>query len=780
MAGMNPPLSRTQTRTRPTGGAQPRTGPRLLLSWEDWLTLFAASLVFLSLAGAIQGAELVRNMPPMVPTAGAGLIVGLFVARLRMSQWLTHPAAIAIGALVVVMAAQGYADGESLADRLADFRLRMVEWYNIVRAGDVSNDNLPFVTLVHALTFLSAYAGTWAIFRWHNAWLAILPAGALLLITISLREGQPSTAFVFFLFGALFLLARLHLQKRQAQWRAQGIEYPEFMSVDAAQLTVLVAAVLMIAAWLVPLGKQANAVESTLETMSGPFDGTADRVVRVFNNVNAGGGGNFHKFGDVLPLRGDVNLGQRQLFELEGVQYVEGQEGLRLLRGSSYDEYTGVAWHATDRDRTRVDGGETAVTDEAAYLARIFTTLEITATDDESTVFFEGIPFGTNLDSVVDLPETFGADIEQVRSRRQLDEGDTYNAVGTVSVASADELRAAGTGYPEWVTKRYLQLPGDLPERVREQAQSVAGSASNPYDQAVAVESYLRGFRYDLLVPTPPPGRDAVDYILFDLQAGYFDYQASAMAVMLRSLGIPSRVAVGYAVDLGDEESFNEDGSYSVRKDDAYAWVEVFFPQYGWISFNPTPDRPRAATGDGDVLGGFDGPVSGPVEPNLDGLFSELDGEFPLPSGVGTSLSESPVDQDNSPLIPTWVLWTLAAALGVAALAAMSGYLAWTLPVRGLSGRARWWAQAQRLGGWAGARAVEGETAREWSRRAGETASEPTAARSLADAYEESRYGRPDLLRYEDSDAEQAYTALRKAFVRRILRRRGNDDASAS
>src|SRR6185436_14933811 len=116
--------------------------------------------------------------------------------------------------------------------------------------------NLPFVTLVHALTFLATYFAAWCLFRWHNAWLAVVPSGVILLTNISFLDGKPAGAFVVFLFGAIVLIARLHLQKSQLRWKNESVEYPEFISVSAIQLTVVSTVGLLIAAWLLPLGNQ--------------------------------------------------------------------------------------------------------------------------------------------------------------------------------------------------------------------------------------------------------------------------------------------------------------------------------------------------------------------------------------------------------------------------------------------------------------------------------------------------------------------------------------------
>jgi len=98
----------------------------------------------------------------------------------------------------------------------------------------------------------------------------------------------------------------------------------------------------------------------------------------------------------------------------------------------------------------------------------------------------------------------------------------------------------------------------------------------------------LRGIKYNELIAAPPAGQDGVDYFLFDVREGYCDYYASAMAVMARVVGIPARVAAGYS-----QGEYNpETGAYRVREKNAHAWVEIYFPRYGWVEFEPTASEP--------------------------------------------------------------------------------------------------------------------------------------------------------------------------------------------
>jgi hypothetical protein len=124
-----------------------------------------------------------------------------------------------------------------------------------------------------------------------------------------------------------------------------------------------------------------------------------------------------------------------------------------------------------------------------------------------------------------------------------------------------------------------------LDPRVRRLAEEVTVRADNPYDKAASIERFLRtGYAYTLDVNIPP-GVDPLPYFLLQKRAGHCEYFASAMAVMLRAEGIPSRFVTGFLPG----EYNDVGGDYIIRASDAHAWVEAFFPRYGWITFDPTP-----------------------------------------------------------------------------------------------------------------------------------------------------------------------------------------------
>ncbi len=160
----------------------------------------------------------------------------------------------------------------------------------------------------------------------------------------------------------------------------------------------------------------------------------------------------------------------------------------------------------------------------------------------------------------------------------------TYEAVSDIATPSPKELRSVGRNYPPQINSAYLHLP-PLDPRVSRLAEQITSSATNDFDKAAAIENYLRThFGYTLQLPRGKVN-DPIANFLFERKQGHCEYFASSMAVMLRTLGIPSRVVNGFRSD-----EFNDiTGNYVVRAKNAHSWVEAYFPGYGWQTFDPTP-----------------------------------------------------------------------------------------------------------------------------------------------------------------------------------------------
>jgi hypothetical protein len=182
-------------------------------------------------------------------------------------------------------------------------------------------------------------------------------------------------------------------------------------------------------------------------------------------------------------------------------------------------------------------------------------------------------------------------------------------------LSSPQELAAAPPDQPPPDMRGYLVLPSNIPPQIGEAARAQVVGLAGSYEQALALEQFLRELPYSYQVQPLPGGGDAVYQFLFQMRSGYCTYYASAMAVMARSLGIPARVATGYATGVYDPAA----GVYVVREADAHAWPELYI-NGRWLPFEPTPVRPLPARADDAA------PPAAPAieEPELSGVRGPL------------------------------------------------------------------------------------------------------------------------------------------------------------
>ncbi|MGH9717929.1 MAG: transglutaminase TgpA family protein [Candidatus Acidiferrales bacterium] len=160
-----------------------------------------------------------------------------------------------------------------------------------------------------------------------------------------------------------------------------------------------------------------------------------------------------------------------------------------------------------------------------------------------------------------------------------------YDAISFLPMVAPTQLRKASPGFPLTIREQYLQLPARLDPRIRKLAMDATAHSHDEYDRTSAISAYLQThYRYTLDLKGPVPA-DPLANFLFVQRAGHCEYFASAMTIMLRTLGIPARYVTGFAPGEYNPVA----GDYIIRASDAHAWVEVYFPGYGWLTFDPTP-----------------------------------------------------------------------------------------------------------------------------------------------------------------------------------------------
>jgi protein-glutamine gamma-glutamyltransferase len=281
-------------------------------------------------------------------------------------------------------------------------------------------------------------------------------------------------------------------------------------------------------------------------------------------------------------------------------------------RAQTFERWDGRTWFAAPETGTFVPGPAAALTGIEGRPRVNVQADELVQTyflerDMPNLVFAAYVPTQLYLDAGVWVRPD-GA----VRADTILTSGTVYTVVSKRIAVTERDLQVQGgptrgvfqSLWNDSQLDRYRQLPDVTTSRVRDLAHAITDRYPNAYDKVRALESWLAAnTEYDLDAPVPPTGTDAVDHFLFVSRRGFCEQIATALVVMLRAVGVPARVAAGYAPGRRDPLA----GVWVVRGSDAHAWAEVRFPLSGWQPFDPTASVPLA----GEALGR--GTLGGPI-----------------------------------------------------------------------------------------------------------------------------------------------------------------------
>jgi Transglutaminase-like superfamily len=343
-------------------------------------------------------------------------------------------------------------------------------------------------------------------------------------------------------------------------------------------------------------------------------------------------------------------------------------------------------------------------------------------------------------------------------------QGPTYRVTGLAPAVTPEELKEAPTDYSPYISNRYLQLPEMVTDRTRALSQQVIenAGAETVFDQAKAIEKYLRtNYTYQLETEPAPEDEDAVDYFLFESQIGRCDHFASSMVVMLRALGIPSRIVTGLAPVPIDEDA----GGYLYRVRDAHSWVEVYFPGFGWIPFEPTPSQSEidlnSTTGDPDLNQPIQDVQTPIPEPTAIA-------DQPTPEATPELVGASTSDNEGSSGMSTKNLSLFgAAALIVAVLVGSSLAIAvWTIRLRGLDPGAAYFTRLLRAGRFWGVRSSPTQTPREFAAAYGRVSPRSAlASQAVADAFTREQYGGSENAGGVEAAAAAGWRAVKRGMT---------------
>ena len=618
-------------------------GRRFVTPRAGWLSLGLLVIMTLALTWSVQTAAWLPQIDFIVPVALWALVVGAVLGILRWTIVASLPLSALIGTGVVLWAVGGeYYPELGQAGRALSLRTDAVEWTVVVLQTGYPSQLSPYAIGLGVLAWATAFTAAYAVYRHHRVLDGILLLGVAMLTNMAATFADLFGHLLLFVIAALLLWMRAALVDRQDGWQRRRVN--EELEVPAAIMRsgVLFAGASVALAWILTSVAVAAPLTGAWRNLDGVWTGVQDRFEGVFGSLeNPQSRLTGNSFGRSFTIFGEWSSNDNEALVLEGPRPL-------YLRAAVYDVYTGRGWERSDGPSREVPAEELLFAEATPERPTVPNAVRVGTIDIVMrqsigrTIFTAGSPLRVHSPVVVHQSGGFPV-IGGIEATSALGEGDRYTVDVALSQATEHELRNAGVDYPEAVTSLYLD-DSLVSDRVAQLAREVTDGLDNPYDQAKALARFLTGpdFVYDTIGPETPRNGDVVDTFLFadDGRRGYCQHYASAMAMMARSLGLPARVAVGFAPGepIGPE-------LYLSRERNAHAWAEIYFPGYGWEIFEATKSIPQVIRQRGDANAPIAAPQRG-VDPLLepdDWQEYGLEGPGDLPDSPVTEPDDAPV-----------------------------------------------------------------------------------------------------------------------------------------
>jgi transglutaminase-like putative cysteine protease len=535
----------------------------------EWLRLILVSITLGIALYSVQQAKWISNQPPLVLVLIASIFVTAIVTRLAI------PRAVKLG----LIAASG---------------IGMLVWQTIRTAGRESvvsslsaapnESTVHFAVFLLLLAWIAGAFSAWYLLRKKNAWIPAGIGAAIVLVNLSNLPQEHYGILPVYFVAALVFIGLNHLQT-QREWfernSARGARGSGWFVTSVLGLSLMA----MIAAMVAPQGS----IDRVGFDASGKLVNSLERDwFNVFASVP--GKWTIMRSTDLKTLLFSSPLDNRDtvLFSVTSSQP-------SYWRINRYDQYNSWGWTSSvvDDESIHAPSAETAPSGLTGIKKLTYSVENRSKTD---VILLAGEFISTTVPVKMARPVLGGVDpdVLTVVAPELLQPRQRYTAVVGISSATVTELSRAGAVYPAWVTQRYLQIPSGLSPRVRQTTSTIASGKTNVYERATAVLEYLRALKYNRDAKSPSRNGDEVSSFLFVQKEGVCTDFATAMVIMLRTAGIPARLATGYLP--GQHEAGTD--QYLVRGKDYHAWAEVYFPNYGWISFDPTPVQGADTTPD--------------------------------------------------------------------------------------------------------------------------------------------------------------------------------------
>ena len=598
--------------------------------------------------------SLTESLPLLMLAAG---LASYLLARSSLGVVRAHVIGATVAAIVLLLVAGGGLSGQSpLATSLDGLTERIgAVWTQLDAditgfiAAETATPTVITYLVLGAICWTTAQFGAFSVFRYDRGGPAVMAVGTILFLNVGLGSLQAEAELlpvvpVLALFAgmALLLLLRLHLVQQRYAWARRHISDAQDVSRLFLRTGVAFVLIAVVGASSLTVWATVEAQEVNIDGLEEPLQDFADEVSRMLSI-----------FGVSSPVDLPPALGARTSLSTEwepgrGVAFTamveEGQLRNNYWWGKADDRYD----YRSDRWLTTAARTGAATADElgpgpeavAGGSHPALITLEVGDSPARRNLF--RLPDVNEIYThEVIVRYTEGGGVSDMEFTDSLREGERVSFESFVRdysddsrTLTANELRAAGIDYPDWVTERYLQGGRNsdiIGPKTRAMADRIRRSEATPYDQALAVQNELRAMDYVTDLGRRCEPFQAFPECLLTIRQGFCQQYATTMVMVMRAMGVPTRFVTGYLPGVRDA-----DGVWTVEQRALHNWAEVYFPDIGWVRFDPTPGTVgfgSTATNPDDGQELVEDATEPPQAPGLEESFEpdELDESFVPP-----------------------------------------------------------------------------------------------------------------------------------------------------
>ena len=749
---------------------------------EGWMPVVLLAVLAFALGTAMDEPGWVNGHGVLTDSlalcAGAGALIGFLGPKLGWGRWRTHViGALLAGLLLPVIAGWAVEPGSTTSEAFRITAAGTVEAYLdlAIRGRQFTTQEVHYILVLGGICWGALQFGAFAVFGHRRPLSAVLVVGLVLLANIALTRRDQLAWLALYAAASLLLLVQMHAFDERGTWERRRIGDPSSM----AAMYLRGGAVFIVVAMVGALLLTSRAASAPLARL---WSGLDPQLVQIGEAL-----GRFFPVGGDLKGGGGVAFGSSariagQWFSDPGVAFtatVPADMPAFKWRAATYDTFALGGWQQSDLRSVGVASGLPLVSDtgEAPTDGGPYTLYRTTIAPDtfhDSKLLSPGVPVQVNRDATVLLSGAgswvAGVDVGGDSPYEVTANTPVLEGPGAIT---ANQLRAASTAsaaYPSDIVARYTAVaPGAIgPDATELLAKMLALSPSrNPYDLADTMQRVLQGpgFTYNTDIRGVACDSSSAVECFARTHTGYCLHYASTMAILLRAAlpghPIPTRLVQGF---LPGTRTVN---TVIVTNRDAHAWVEVYFPGYGWMAFDPT----GGGVGRPQVL--VEGPPVAASSPT------------PVPSADGSSgpRASRPVRPDpndpggsSGPYVPPvrpadqGALALFAVLVGLLVLGA--ALVAWWRGPRGDVSAERAWSSLSRAAGRFGVRQRPTQTIYEYASALGDLVPVArTDLRTVADATVEATYGGADLAPGRLLAVRLAMRRLRLSMFRLVVRR---------